>query len=351
MGRTEVFMSLNQTVEDFLLERGVLKVGVATRETLAGCPPSADITYKLKDARSAISFALPLNRDHIRFFLGKKDRVSHEKDNVNTNLRLRSLSWELAQVLKQEGHESKGTAANLKYRREVKDWELTRPPDISHRYMAARSGVGSFGWSGNVGIKAYGTAILFGTCITTAELEPTEPIPEDETFCTKCKLCVSGCAVEMFERDKEMSITLGGVTFSHSARKHLTLCLICCGGYTGLHKSKKWSTWSPGRLTLADNASDLRKQYEGAKDLYAQRPPMPGGYEGPDFRKGESYLTCGNCQLVCWGDDKENAKNIKMLHDSGCIFQRPDGSLEALPPDEAEREFMKLSPEQRALYC
>jgi epoxyqueuosine reductase QueG len=343
-------MSLNQVVEDFLLERGALKVGVATVETLAGGPPSADIDYRLKGARSAVSFALPLSRDHIVAFLGKADRVSHESDNIDTNLRLRGLSWELAEMLKQSGHESRGTAANIRYRWEDKNWEINRHPDISHRYMAVRSGVGSFGWSGNVGIVGHGTAILLGTCVTTAELEPTEPIPEEESFCTKCRLCVSACPAEMFEREKEMSVTLGGVTFTHSARVDTTLCVICCGGHTGLHKSKEWSSWSPGRFALAENAEGLIKQYRRTKELLSRRPPIPGGFDGLDPTKRKNYLTCGNCQLICWGDEKETAKNHRMLHKSGCILQRPDGTMEALPPDEAEAEFMKLAPDQRTLY-
>ncbi|MBT4269412.1 MAG: hypothetical protein HN580_14890 [Deltaproteobacteria bacterium] len=36
-------MSLNGLIEEFLLERGALKVGFANKETLAGGPPSADL--------------------------------------------------------------------------------------------------------------------------------------------------------------------------------------------------------------------------------------------------------------------------------------------------------------------
>jgi len=37
-------MSLEQEIEQFLKERGVLKVGFANLETLSGGPPSADLT-------------------------------------------------------------------------------------------------------------------------------------------------------------------------------------------------------------------------------------------------------------------------------------------------------------------
>ncbi len=56
-------LSLNGMVEEFLVERGAIRVGVATVETLAGGPPSTDLEYCLEGARSAVSFALPLDRD------------------------------------------------------------------------------------------------------------------------------------------------------------------------------------------------------------------------------------------------------------------------------------------------
>ena len=67
-------MSLSEDVKDFALSRGAITVGIATNETLKSGPPSIDLEYKLKGARSAISFALAFNKDYIRLFLGKKDR-------------------------------------------------------------------------------------------------------------------------------------------------------------------------------------------------------------------------------------------------------------------------------------
>ena len=344
-------MSLNQDIEEFLRERGALQVGFATVETLAGGPPSVDLGYKLPGARSGISFALPFQRDAIRAFLAKEDRTAHERDNLETNLRAKDLSWELAKMLEREGFTSKGTAANLKYRTEIQGWQLTLPPDLSHRYLAVRSGVGSFGWSGNVGIKGFGTAVILGTCLTTLELEPTPPVPVEESFCDRCKLCHASCAVEMFDREEEISVTLGGVSFSHARRRNLILCQFCCGGFTGLHQSMKWSTWSPGRFRVPADGQELTKEFLRAVDLYAERPVMPGGYEHSALKGSKQYMTCGNCQIVCWGDKKETAKNVKLLHRSGCVLQRPDGSLYALPPEEAAQAFEKIEPERKQLYC
>lgn len=346
-------MSLNKMIEEFLLERGALKVGFATLETLAGGPPSSDITYRMETARSAVSFALPMDKDAIRLFLSKKERGPHEHDNLSTNLRSKELSWELAVMLKEEGHVSKGCAANLKYRTELPNWQMQLYPDISHRYMAVRSGVGSYGWSGNVGVKGYGTAVILGTLVTEAELDPTPPETEEESFCDNCKLCAKACASEMMDNEKDMETVIGGETFKHSARKHYSLCHFVCGGFTGLHKSKKWSTWSPGRFSLPDykDGEALGAEFFRAVGLYSKRPKMPGGYTNPALAREAVYMTCGNCQIACFGDKKETAKNLKLLHKSGCVLQRPDGSLYALPHEEAQIVFEEMNPEQKKLYC
>ncbi len=346
-------MSLESSIEEFLKERGALAVGIATTDTLAGGPPSADITYRMEGARSAVSFAIPFNRDFIRLFLAKEDRVLHENDNLSTNIRSKDLSWELAEMLKKEGYAAKGTAANMKYRQDEEDWQIKLHPDISHRYIAVRSGIGSFGWSGNVGIKEYGTAIILGTTVTDAELIPTEPIPEEEGFCDNCKLCYKSCALGMFDNKKKMSVTLGGITFTHAARRDQMLCEFTCGGFNGLARSGKWSTWSPGRFDVPDpkDHEELLAEFFRALELYYRRPDMPGGYEHVALGQTKQYMTCGNCQIVCWGNKEDTRENVKLLHSSGCVLQKADGGLYTLPTAEAKAAFEAMEPERRALYC
>ncbi|MCJ7652828.1 MAG: epoxyqueuosine reductase, partial [Actinobacteria bacterium] len=139
-------MSLNEEIEEYLLERGALKVGFATLETLSGGPPSADLEYIHPGGRSAVSFALPLDHEKIRDFLGKGSHFAHEQDNFEVNIRSSRLAKELVLWLQEKGFESKRVISNNIYRTEVEGWQLSMPPDLSHRYAAARSGVGSFGW-------------------------------------------------------------------------------------------------------------------------------------------------------------------------------------------------------------
>ena len=346
-------MSLNDEIEQFLLERGALKVGFATLETLSGGPPSVDLEYILPEARSAVSFALPLDREKIRAFLGKESHSAHEQDNFEVNIKSSRLAKALALMLGEKGFPSKRVISNNVYRTEVEGWQYSMPPDLSHRYAAVRSGVGSFGWSGNVGIKGSGCTIILGTTVTEAELEPTEPIPEEESFCDRCKLCVATCPSGLFDVEEETSVTLGGVTFTFSKRNSYTGCQFVCGGFTGLHKSGKWSTWSPGRYRLPEDEKQLLDVFMRAIGNYVKWPERTdgtGGYVNMALSDASLRLTCANCQLICWGDKQTTRDNFRLLESSGCVMQRENGDIDVLPCDEAERAFERLPSAHKSLY-
>lgn len=123
---------------------GASAVGVATIDTLAGGPPSTDLTYVLPSARSAISFAVPLNQDYIDLWFSKKSHTKHFKDNIQANVIASGISLELANYLGQKGYPSIPLTANTAYREESKNGRYDEKPPISHRYLAVRSGVGFF---------------------------------------------------------------------------------------------------------------------------------------------------------------------------------------------------------------
>ena len=64
----------------------------------------------------------------------------------------------------------------------------------------------------------------------------------------------------------------------------------------------------------------------------------------------ETKLTCGNCQLICWGDPKETAENYRILTNSGCVLQKETGEIIILPHEEAERVFNEMNPKHQRLY-
>ena len=54
---------------ELLMTQGVPLVGVSTKQTLAGGPPSTDLEYVLPGAKSAITFAVPLDQNKIELYL------------------------------------------------------------------------------------------------------------------------------------------------------------------------------------------------------------------------------------------------------------------------------------------
>jgi epoxyqueuosine reductase len=57
-----------------------------------------------------------------------------------------------------------------------------------------------------------------------------------------------------------------------------------------------------------------------------------------------------NCQLICHPDKDVRKYRYKLLLESGVIVQNPDGSLEAVSPEEAKKRLDEMNPEMRALY-
>jgi epoxyqueuosine reductase len=340
---------LTRTVIDFAKLEGACAVGIATKETLAGGPPTADITYVLPEARSAVCFAFALDQELIPPFLMKRDRRSHERDNIRANTMASGTSIDLARYLDQMGHPSYALTANNVYRKDTRRGALDMIPDISLRYLAVGSGVAGFGLSGNVLTKEHGAGIILGAVITSAELEPTDPIPEEVNYCDGCRLCMASCASSMMDPQLEERVSLGGVQHTYSKRRSYLRCEFVCGGFTGLHPSGKWSTWSPGRFRIPESDKEFISALARGVDAYNKRPSMEGGFFHP-LSKKKLNLTCGNCQLICVPDREERKRRHQMLTESGCVVQARDGSVEVVTPDEAARRVASMGPEDRALY-
>jgi len=340
---------LSQYVLDYVRCLGACAVGIATTETLAEGPPSADLTYVLPEAKSAISFALPLDQNTIYAFLCKEDRISHQRDNYRVNGLASGLSLQLSKWLDQKGYTSIAQASNDVYRRDTPGGRLDMYPELSLRYLAVCSGVGHFGLSGNVITKDHGAAVILGCVVTTAELEPTDPLPADESYCDECRLCMASCASGLMHPKEKTEIELGGVKFEYSKRRSYLRCEYVCGGFTGLHPSGKWSTWSPGRFPIPKDDADFGPALMASLDAYRKRPDMQEGFYH-SLMPGKLWQTCGNCQLVCHPDKDERKRRHKMLTGSGVVVQHPDGTLEAMPREKANLFLAVMEPEARALY-
>jgi epoxyqueuosine reductase QueG len=336
---------------DFLELQGATLVGVSTTETLAGGPPSTDLEYVLPGAKSAVTFAVPFDQEKIERYLAKQDHAGHQSDNFHTNIFVTGLAVSLAAYWNQRGIPSYGLCGNGVYRQDTPRGIQDFLPDISHRYLAVRSGVGWFGLSGNVITQEHGAAVVLGSVVTTAELEPTEPLPPDEKYCEECKLCMGSCTSGLMDRKELTTVSLGGVEFSYSKRRTYRRCDLVCGGFTGLAKNGKWSTWSPGRFPIPDAEEEFMPALIEAVTASAPRPKVEGGFHHPVMPGVRKLnMTCGNCQLICHPDGDERKRRYKLLTKSGVVVQNPDGSLEAVAPDIAEKYVSELSPEKRASY-
>lgn len=348
--------SLSDIALEFPIGMGASKVGIATLETLAGGPPSVDIEAYFPGAKSAISFAVDLEDSNIPGFLDKSDRMSFEKDNLRVNAILSGISMWLARHLDELGHPSKAVISNGELVKGADGNILPEQvPPISHRYMAAASGVGYFGWSGNILTEHNGAMVLLGTVITSAELEPTAPLSEDVNYCDSCRLCLASCPADLMERKEMENVNLGGVNFPYSKKRPALRCSPYCTARTGMHKSGKWSTWSPGRdvVPKTDDISELSSFFMASFERGKAWPEEPGGggfYIANPVRDKKIFTGCSTCQAVCHPDPDERKRRYKLLTTSGVVVQNPDGSLEAVPPEEADRRLAAMSPEVRALY-
>jgi len=343
---------LSRFAVEFLETQGACAVGVATTDTLAGGPPSTDLEYVLPGAKSAVSFAVPMDQEKIERYLAKQDHAGHQADNFHTNFFVTGLAVGLAEYWDQQGIPSYGCTANAVYRKDTPNGMLDFLPDISHRYLAVRSGVGWFGYSGNVITKTHGAAVVLGSVVTTAELDPTDPLPVDEEYCHYCQLCFASCQSGLMDRDEQTTVTMGGAEFSYSKRRSYHRCDLVCGGFTGLADNGKWSTWSPGRFPIPDADEEFLPALVDALNASEPRPSIEGGFHHPAMPPTRKLnMTCGNCQLICHPDRNERKRRYKLLTRSGVVVQHEDGSLAAVTPDAARESVAELSPERRATYA
>ncbi len=340
---------LSKVAMDFVIDQGACVAGIATLETLKGGPPSADLTYVLPNGKSAVTYAVPIDQSLIDSYFMKKDHIKLEKATYKAYTISSGISVELATYLKMKGYDAAAGVANRHYRTDTENGISDMYPTISHRYLAVRSGVGHFGFSGNILTAEAGAAVALGSVVTSAELVPTEPLPVEDNYCDKCKLCLASCASGFMHPTEKTTVTLGGKKFSYSKRGHYMRCGYVCAGYTGLHPSGKWSTWSPGRLPIPEKDDQIPEAVMKAAPLYSQWPKIEGGFYHV-LMDAKLRTTCANCEFICTSDKETRKKRHKMLTESGVVVQREDGTLEACSPEEAKKRLEEMGKEKRALY-
>ena len=341
---------LRETLLEIGTGEGACAVGICTTETLAGGPPSTDLTYVLPEAKSAISFAIPEDQSLIHPYLSKQNHSGRQRDHLRTTTYSSGLATQIAAYLEMRGHRAVPVVANAVYRTDTPGGVLDMKPPISLRYLAARSGVGFFGRSGNILTKDHGAAVVLGAVVTEAELPPTDPISAEENYCDDCQLCRASCASALMDKDEMETVMMGDYEFSYSKRRTYDRCNLVCGGFTGLAESGRWSTWSPGRFPSPAEEDEFRTAVMEGVQAWMQRPEIPGGTHNPLLPLKKLNMTCGNCSLVCHPDRDVRKRRYKLLTSSGVVVQHADGTLEAMTPEGAQAHLAAMPAERRALY-
>ncbi|HHE75134.1 MAG TPA: epoxyqueuosine reductase [Desulfobacteraceae bacterium] len=345
---------LSRIVQEFAQIEGACHVGISTVKTLEGGPSSTDLTYVLPGAKSAISFAVAIDQKVIPPYLMKTDRIAFENEIIRINALASGIALHLANYLSQKGYPSVPVAANNVYRPPTSGGvpgylaDLYYP-DIAHRYLAVRSGVGHMGLSGNVLSNHHGASIILGTTVTSAELIPTPPLSPEENYCDHCRLCMASCVSEFMHAEKITTVRLGDETVAYAERRNYGRCDCVCSGYTGLHASGKWSTWSPGRFVIPKKDDDIPAAYQYMQEAHGKWPPASGGRYFY-FMEDKLRVVCANCQIVCCPDKAQRKARHKLLSESGVVIQNDDGSLVAVSPEEAARRLDLMPDARKALY-
>ncbi|MDR0888138.1 MAG: hypothetical protein LBM39_03015 [Candidatus Methanoplasma sp.] len=323
--------------------------GITTPELLKGGPATVDLDYVLPGAKSVIIFGVPFNQDLIEPYLSKKDYALNENKIRNTTLAF-GIAFEISTVLTSLGYKTVPVAPNFEFRKDTPGGIFDRIPSSSLKLMAVSCGLGHIGQSGLLITKEFGAAFSLGAVITDAELQPTQPLPEEENYCDSCGFCNRSCAANFINKG-EIRITMGGRQVRVGNCKLAARCAYVCGGITGLHTNGEWSTWSAGRFPIPEEDEEYKTISRKYIGRYLERertgaicynPLLAGTYE--------MQYTCSNCQFVCHPDPSVRKKRFDLLAKSGVIIEGADGIPRAVSPEEADRFLAELPEEKRRLY-
>ncbi|KZX10969.1 epoxyqueuosine reductase [Methanobrevibacter filiformis] len=339
---------LSKILKSMAIALGASDVGIATIETLKGGPKSTELNSALDGAKSAIVFAVPFNQDLIEPFLAKEDFDLNE-NKIKTTTFAGGISLELAGFLNQMDYNAVPVAPNFIYRKDTPNGIRDRKPIVSHKYLAARAGVGFFGHSGHILTKDNGSAIALSSVVTDAELKATEPISKSENYCDECMLCKAGCIPGYISKAKT-KVKIGGFDFEYQNPKSHWRCILVCGGATGLHPSKKYSTWSPGRFDIPQEDIEFEALREKAMPAYVKRPKKDPVFYHPGVPEHKMQYTCSTCQLICHPDKSVRKHRYKLFKNSEVIFEDKLGNRKRVSPDEAEEIIKNMSETQKKLY-
>lgn len=153
----------------------------------------------LPGARSVLVLAAPYARDGEATgpAPGVVARYARGRDYHNV---LGKRGKKLARMLRDEGHEARVSVDAL---------------PVLERAWAQRAGLGFVGKSCCLIVPGLGSHVLLATVVTSAELEPDEPMAER---CGSCRLCLDACPTRAFagERELDAARCISYLTIEHA---------------------------------------------------------------------------------------------------------------------------------------
>ena len=357
--------SLEDNIKEVAKNAGAALIGITAKDRLLDNKCSNPMYY-LSSAESVVGFAVPLDKETIRNFLGKTDFSSQKEQSMMEGRlyhKLEDIGNSIKEFLESKGYEAINCELNMDYRKhkrrrkdEIKTLEqlidlaqedpenilirtlksgkikLYNPdltPYISLRYVGVACGLGRLGWSGNLVTSQYGARVYLGAVVTNAKLLSDPYLRENP--CNRCKICVSTCQGGMFDAKESQKIKIGEIEEEIGKKHNLAKCIFSCGGFTGQSKYKKWSTWSPWRIDIPDDENEAEKVLqqtfiacilaggEKAKNVLRLNKDILFGFS-KEVKPVDSFeVTCGVCQLICWETEEERVENAKILRSSGVV--------------------------------
>lgn len=335
---------LTRAVRKIAFDLGVADVGVAGLDNLAG-PPEADPKPLLPGAAAVVSFLVVEPEDAIMNYLSKKDPEPY-RDHFYENLQLVGRAGlAVVEALRSRGYQALPLSPNGVYA-EGSNVVQGLKPLFSHRYAAVAAGLGAIGLSGNVVTPEYGARVCLGSVICDAPLVPDLPL--DENPCDECRTCLGSCPVGFMSTTDTVTFTMGGREITHAKKGLHARCGISCGGFAGLSRDGKWSTWAPSDHPVPEDDDEMVRLLRDLAAAYFQKrsehPELPNfvrlsqpvpGY--PEDAQGvlargrfNTTTTCGNCAIVCLEDRKKRAAALKALRKSGFAVEDDAGNIRAV---------------------
>ncbi|MDR3063652.1 MAG: epoxyqueuosine reductase [Methanobrevibacter sp.] len=339
---------LTNLVKKMVIDLGASEVGIVSTEMILNGPDTIDLTYPLKTAKSAITFAVSLNQDLIDEYLGKVNQKMN-LNKIRTTTFAGGIGLELEGLIRQLGYDAVALNPNYVYRFDSENGLDDRKPPLSHIFLGLISGVGFLGHNGLLITKKDGAAIVLSTVVTSAELIPTKPLNPKDNYCDKCNLCVGACIPKYLNKN-EVEISLNNLKYKTREYKNKKRCVLVCAGYTGLNPSKKWSTWSSGRFDVLDNDEELVESIKQHVPAYLKRKRNAGVFYHPLAPGYQMEYSCSTCQLICHPDKDIRKKRYNLIRSSGVVIEDEIGNRMAISPEKAEKYINSLDKDRKKLF-